>query len=270
MVIAELGAVAFVEDEDDAFIFQLFELRLIGGLAVSGPLLIPLAVLIECQPQLLDGGDDHLVGVVVRQQAAHQGSGVGVFLHTAFLETVELLAGLAVEVLTIHHKHALVNVRVLLEQGGGLEGGERLAAAGGMPDEAVAVVFIDAAHQVLHGIHLVWPHHHQLLLACEENHVAAERAPQIALRQELLGEVVEMGDLLVVLTRKFINRQETLFSIEGEVAGVVVGKVVSAIAIAHGEQLHEAQQRARVAVAGIILVLDNLLHGPPWIDAEAL
>lgn len=79
-----------------------------------------------------------------------------------------------------------------------------------------------------------------------------------------------MGDLLVVLVCKFVNRQETLFGIEGEVAGVVVGEVVSAVAIAHGEQLHEAEQRACVAIAWIILVLDNLLHGPTWIDTEAL
>jgi hypothetical protein len=79
-----------------------------------------------------------------------------------------------------------------------------------------------------------------------------------------------MGDLLVVLARIFIDRQKALFGVEGEVASVIVDEVIGAIAIADHEQLHEAEQRAGVAVAGIILVLDNLLHGPSWIDAEAL
>ena len=134
-----------------------------------------------------------------------------------------------------------MNVRVLLEQGGGLEGGESLAAAGGVPDETVAVVFIDAAHQMLHRIHLVWPHHHQLLLSFEENHVAADRASQIAFRQQALCEVVEMGDLLVVLARKFVNRKEALFGVECKMTGVIIGEIIGSIAIADGEQLHEAE-----------------------------
>jgi hypothetical protein len=36
VVLAKLRAVAFVEDEDDAFVLQGFELLLVGGLAVFG------------------------------------------------------------------------------------------------------------------------------------------------------------------------------------------------------------------------------------------
>ena len=53
-------------------------------------------------------------------------------------------------------------------------------------------------------------------------------------------------------------------------AGVVVSEVIGAIAIADSEQLHETEERAGVSIAGIILVLHDLLHGPTWIDAEAL
>ncbi len=60
VVVAKLRAVAFVEDEDDALVCQGFELFLVAGLAVFAAL----AVSIQCQAQLLDGGDDHLVGVV--------------------------------------------------------------------------------------------------------------------------------------------------------------------------------------------------------------
>ncbi len=93
--------------------------------------------------------DDDLVGVVVGEQAADEGAGVGVLLDAAFLEAVELLAGLAVEVLAVDDEEALLDVRVVLEQRGGLEGGERLAAAGGVPDVAVAAVLLDAVDDAL-------------------------------------------------------------------------------------------------------------------------
>jgi hypothetical protein len=68
--------------------------------------------------------------------------------------------------------------------------------------------------------------------------------------------------LLVVLVGELIDGQEALVGIEGEVAGVVVGEVVGAVAVADDEELHEAEQRLGVAVAGVVLVFDDLLHGP--------
>ena len=70
-----------------------------------------------------------------------------------------------------------------------------------------------------------------------------------------------MGDPLVVLARKFVNRKETLFSIEGKMTGVIISEIIGAVAIADGEQLDEAEQGAAVAIARIVLVLNDLL---PW------
>jgi hypothetical protein len=50
-----------------------------------------------------------LSALVVGEQAADEGGGVGVLLDAAFLEAVELLAGLAVEVLAVHDEEALVD-----------------------------------------------------------------------------------------------------------------------------------------------------------------
>ena len=44
---------------------QRFELFLVGGLAVLAALLVALAVFVQRQAELLDGGDDDLVGVVL-------------------------------------------------------------------------------------------------------------------------------------------------------------------------------------------------------------
>lgn len=61
----------------------------------------------------------------------------------------------AVEVLAVHHEDAFVDRRVRLEQRRCLEAGERLAAASGVPDVAVAQILVDAFDDVLDRVDLV-------------------------------------------------------------------------------------------------------------------
>ena len=42
------------------------------------------------------------------------------------------------------------------------------------------------------------------------------------------------------------------------------------VAVADDEELEEAEERLGVAVAGVVLVIDDLLHGPARADAERL
>jgi len=152
--------------------------------------------------------DDDLVGVVVREQAAHQGFGVGVLFDAAFLKAVEFLARLPVEVFAVDHEQAFVDVGVVFEQRGRLERGERLARAGGVPDVAVAAVLVDAVHDGLDGIDLVGPHHQQLLLAGHQHHVAADHFAERAFGEEFGGEGVELGDLFVVGGGELVDGQK--------------------------------------------------------------
>ena len=260
VVLSELGAVALVKNEDDALIPERHQLLLV----------VPFVGAIQGDAELLDGGDDDLVGVVIGEEAADEGGGVGVFLHAAFLEFVELLARLAVEILAIHDEEAFLDIWVVLQERGGFKGGEGLAAAGGAPDVAVAAVLIDAVHDLLHLIDLVRAHDHELLLASDEHHVAADHAAERAFHEEGIGKVIKVGDLLVFFIGKLVDGQETLVGIEGEVAGVVVGEVVGAIAIADDEELEETEQGLGVAVAGIVLIRDDLLHGAARHDVECL
>ena len=69
----------------------------------------------------MDGRHDDLVRVVLGQEAADEPGGVGVFLDAVLLEPVELLAGLAIEVLAVDDEETLVDVLVGLEQGRCLE-----------------------------------------------------------------------------------------------------------------------------------------------------
>ena len=216
----------------------------------------------------MDGGDDHFVGIVVRQQAAHQAGGVGVFLHTAFLKAVELFAGLAVQVFAVHHEKAFFNIGVVLEQGGRLEGGKRFAAARGVPDVAVATVLLDAVHDLLDRIDLVGPHHQELLFTGHEHHVAADCLTQGAFGKKSFGKAVEVGDLVVRLVRKLVDGQKALVLIEREVARVVVGEIPGVAAVADDEKLQKAQQRLGVTVAWVVFVVNDLLHGAARVDGE--
>jgi hypothetical protein len=112
--------------------------------------------------------------------------------------------------------------------------------------------------------------HQKLLLACNEYHVAADRLPKGAFDEEGLGEAIEVGDLFVVHLGELIDGEEALLGIESEVAGVVVGEVPGLGAVADYEELEEAEKRLGVAVAGVVLVIDDLLHGPAGADAEGL
>ena len=146
-------------------------------------------------------------------------------LDAAFLEFVELLARLPVEVLAVDDEKAFLDVGVVLEEGRGLEGSERLAAAGDVADIAVAAVLGDAIHDGLHRIDLIGPHHQELLFAGNAHHVAADRLAEGAFDEEGLGEGVEVRDLFVVHVCEFIDRQKALFGIESEVPAVIVREV---------------------------------------------
>jgi len=129
---------------------------------------------------------------------------------------------------------------------------------------------MDAVHDGLHGIDLIRPHHQQLLLAGHQHHVAADHLAQRALGEELVGEGVEVGDLLVVLGGELVDGQEALVGVEAEMASVVVGEIPGIRAVADNEELDEAEQRLAVAVAGVVFVIDDLLHGPARADGQGL
>ena len=107
-------------------------------------------------------------------------------------------------------------------------------------------------------------------LVDHEDHVAADGPTEVAFSEESLRKGIEVGDLIVVLVCELVDGQESLFGIEREVAGVIVSEVVRAVPITDDEELHKAEQRFGVTVAGVVLVLDDLLHGPARADAEGL
>jgi hypothetical protein len=76
MVVAELGAVALIEDKDHPLVAERIEQVLVGGEAILLKALVSLAVLIERKAELLDGGDDDLVGPFVGKEPPDESAGV--------------------------------------------------------------------------------------------------------------------------------------------------------------------------------------------------
>ena len=270
VVLAELGAMTLVEDEDHPLVSEVLQPLLVRRQSLSCFLLVVVTVLGECEPELLNGRDDDLVRVVVGFETAYERRGVGVFLDAVLLELIELIARLAVEILAINDEQALVDVVVALKKCRSLEGSKRLARSGRVPDIAVTAVLVDAIDDRLDGVDLIRAHHQELLLACDKDHVFTDHLAERTLGEEPIGKVVEVGDPGVVLGRKSVDRKEPLVGVEGEMPRVVVGEIQRVHAVADDEELDEAEQRLGVSVTGVVLVLDDLLHRLSRADRKRL
>ena len=64
---------------------------------------------------------------------------------------------------------------VVLQQSGGLERGESLATAGGVPNITIAAILMDALHDGLDRVYLVRARDEDLLLTLHKEHVAADQ-----------------------------------------------------------------------------------------------
>ena len=92
----------------------------------------------------------------------------------------------------------------------------------------------------------------------------------MALGQELFGKRIQASYFFVVFPCPLINRQELFLGIEIEMLKIVIGKIIGIRIVADNEQLHEAQQGIAISIAGIVLVIHNLLHGTAWTYIQSL
>jgi len=137
-----------------------------------------------------------------------------------------------------------------------------------VPDITVAAVLLDALDNRLDRVNLVRAHDQQFLFAGQQHHIAAEHLAQGAFGKKLLRKRVKVGNFAVVRRGKLIHRQKALVGIETEMAGIVVGKIPGVAAVADDKKLDETQQGIAVAVAGVVLVFDNLFNRATRADGQ--
>ena len=78
-----------------------------------------------------------------------------------------------------------------------------------------------------------------------------------------------MLDFVVLLIRQMIDGQKLLICVELEMLLFIVGEIDGVAAIAYNKQLHVAHERIAIAIAGLVFVIHNLLHGFPWGNIQA-
>ena len=185
---AELGAVAFVED--DGYALAVDGVFGFGGDEVG---------------QLVDGGD-HDVGSTVGEAVAEFASAAG-GADGVCLEVVVLEHGLVVEVLAVHDEENLVDESGFCQAACGLEAGEGLTAAGGVPDvaagflgaEALGVVVgdFDSLNDFFGCRNLVGAHDEQVL-AYGEDAVAGQDVCESVAGEEGAREENQVVDSVVL------------------------------------------------------------------------
>src|SRR5690625_6958006 len=94
--------------------------------------------------------------------------------------------------------------------------------------------------------------------------------PYTTLFRSSVCEVVHVRNLAIYFIRPLADGQKALVGVEGEMLTLVVGEVPGMVAVADDKQLQEAQQRVGVAAAGLIAIINDLLHGPARVDAQGL
>ncbi len=129
---------------------------------------------------------------------------------------------------------------------------------------------MDAVHDLFDGVNLIGPHHHQLLLAGNQHHVAADHPAQRTFDKERFGKTIEVGNFGVVLRRMLVDRQKTLVCIKCKVTGIIIGEIPGITLVADNKKLNETKKGSCVSVSGVVLIFDNLLHRPTRTNAKRL
>ena len=158
-------------------------------------------ILLDERIQLLNGSDDDPALWIL--QLLRQDFRIPVSIGSALLETVILLNGLVIQILPVHHKKDLVNVRQFRSQTGGLKGCQCLPGACGMPDIAprldsahllVIIGHLDTVQNGFRSGDLVRPHNHEKVFR-SENAVPGQYGKEGMFGKEGLGEIYKVENV---------------------------------------------------------------------------
>ena len=268
MHIPELTPVALIKNDNNSLIKN----------AVSG-------VLLDKGGELLNGGDNDSCIVIL--QLALQNRRGGVAVGSAFFKAVIFLHRLIVQILAVHNEKHFVNIVQLGGKLRRLEGSQRFAAAGGVPDVPAAcygAVFLiivgdlNAVQNALGGDDLIWPHHQQHIFRRKYT-VTGKNIQNGVLAEKGLGEVYKVRDNAVIRIRPERSELKAIagfgllvflcFGILDMVETGGIGIILRICAVGDHENLHEFIQPAGRPEA-IPLIAVNLVEGLPNGNAPTL
>ena len=256
--IAELGAMAFVKDDDNVLLID----RMTG-------------IFLDKGCQLLNGRNDDMAVLVLKLLFQDRRADVGVC--RPLFKTVVFLHGLIVEIFAVHDKQNLVDIRQCRGETRGFEGSQRFAASRGVPDVTAArdaAVFLiivcnfDAVENPLGCRNLIRAHDEKQILG-GENAIARQNVENRMAGEKGLGEVDEVGNDTVVRVRPIGSKFKAVACfalLAGGGAGIpdsvktgAVGIVFRVRAVGDDKNLHILKQ-PRTGIERIALVAVDLIE----------
>ena len=256
--IAELGAMAFVKDDDDVLLID----RMTG-------------IFLDKGCQFLNGRNDDMAVLVLKLLFQDRRAGVGVC--RPLFKAVVFLHGLIVEVFAVHDKQNLVYIGQCRGKSCGFEGGQRFAAPRGVPDVTAAcdaaelliiVCNFDAVENPLGCRNLIRAHDEKQILG-GENAIARQNIENRMAGEKGLGKVDEVGNNAVVRVRPIGGKFKAVacfFLLAGGGAGIpdsvktrAVGIVFRVRAVGDDKNLHILKQ-PRAGIERIALIAVDLIE----------
>ena len=184
--ISKLATVTFVDDEYNLFIsvriHNFLILRTLNGIC-----------------HFLHRCNDELPVLILH--LLYKNIGTISNIYGASFKLVKLLGSLGIQVLSVHKKDDLFNIRVCRKNLGSLKRCQCLSCACCMPDIGVPVRKCCLTNKGLHGIYLIGAHNHQQLISVVQNGISREHLDDMITSKEGNGEVLQIGDTHIVKVR---------------------------------------------------------------------
>lgn len=256
--IAELGAMAFVKDDDNVLLIDRMTW-----------------IFLDKGRQLLNGRNDDTAVLILKLFFQDRRAGVGV--RRALFKAIVFLHGLIVEIFAVHDKQNLVDIGQCRGKPRGFEGGQRFAAPRGVPDVTAArdaAVFLiivcnfDAVENPLGRRNLIRTHDEKQIFG-GENAIARQNVENCMAGEKGLGKVDEVGNDSIVRVRPIGSKFKAvacLAFLAGGGAGIpdgvktrAVGIVFCVCAVGNDENLYILKQ-PRAGIEGIALIAVDLIE----------
>ena len=100
--------------------------------------------------------------------------------------------GLGVKVMTVNHKHHLVNTVYFSHQLSSLERCESLACSRGVPNVTILIGILNTIKYSFHSIELIRTQHHKTFIALVQNNILAYHLAKITLIKEEASKLTEI------------------------------------------------------------------------------
>ena len=184
--IAELTSMAFVDDENDFFIFIC-----IHDFSILRTL--------DCICHLLHGGNNELPVLILHLFNENIGA-VGC-IHRSVFKLVEFFRSLRVQVFAVNKEDDFLDIWIGCLNLSRLKRGQSLTGAGCMPDVSIAVCQRCLPNKRFNSINLIRTHNHQQLVRIIQNHIPCQHFDDMVTGKESYRKILQIRKTNIIKVR---------------------------------------------------------------------